>query len=215
MNTDREQSPGEELANALTHGVGFVIAVACCTVCVAFSVSRDIWTIISSSIYGGTLTLLYLASTLYHSATKPGVKKVLQIIDHASIYLLIAGSYTPYTLGPLRTMGGWGWSLFVVIWLLAFAGILFKAVAIHRFKFLSTLTYVLMGWLVVIAIKPLWETVGMLGIIWLAAGGLCYTIGVVFYAMKHTPYAHAVWHLFVLAGSILHFFGVLLYVVIK
>jgi hemolysin III len=214
MTIEREQSAGEELANALTHGAGFVIAVACLTICVVFACFRDAWTIVSSSIYGLTLTTLYLASTLYHSTRDPRAKRMFRVIDHASIYLLIAGSYTPYTLGPLRENGGWGWSLFGVIWLLALVGIALKAMAFHRFRFLSTITYVLMGWMVVVAVRPLWQSVGPAGLAWLAGGGLCYTVGIIFYRMKHTPYAHAVWHLFVLAGSILHFFGVLLYVVL-
>ena len=215
MKTVREQSPGEELANALTHGVGFVLAVACLVVGVTFAaLYRDAWTITSVSIYGATLCLLYLASTLYHGIRNPRAKHVLNIIDHASIYVLIAETYTPFTLGPLRENGGWGWSLFGVIWALAMIGVLFQTVAIHRFRILSTLTYILMGWLVVIAVKPLWDTVGLGGVLWLAGGGLCYTIGVIFYAMKNTPYAHAIWHLFVLGGSLLHFFGVLFTVVL-
>lgn len=215
MTDVRDQSPAEELANALTHGVGFVLAVGCLVVGVTLAALRhDPWTVVSVSIYGGTLSLLYLASTLYHSARRPRVKHVMNIIDHASIYLLIAGTYTPFTLGPLREQGGWGWTLFGITWGLAIAGVVFQTTAIHRYRILSTLTYVLMGWLVLVAVRPLWEAVGRGGVMWLAGGGLCYTVGVIFYAMKNTRFAHAVWHLFVLAGSILHFFGVLFHVIL-
>jgi hemolysin III len=211
----RAETPAEELANAITHGVGLVLSVACVSVgLVLAALGRDAWTIVSVAIYGSTLCVLYLASTLYHSARSPRARHVWSIIDHSAIYLLIAGTYTPFTLGPLRSSGWWGWWLFGVIWLLAAAGVVFKILFIHRFRALSTIAYVLMGWISLIAIRPLWQSVGTGGIAWLAAGGLCYTLGVFFYAAKGARFAHAIWHLFVLAGSGLHFLAVLFFVVL-
>ncbi len=211
----REQTPAEELANAITHGVGLVLSLACLSAGVAFAALRhNLWSIISVSVYGATLCLLYLSSTLYHSRSQGPAKRLWNVLDHSSIYLLIAGTYTPYTLGPLRTAGAWGWSLFGVTWGLAAAGIVFQAHFIHRWRMLSTLTYLLMGWMVLIAIYPLWRSVGPHGLLWIAAGGLCYTIGIAFYAARHVPFMHAVWHLFVLTGSMVHFLGVLFCVVL-
>ena len=211
--SEREQTPAEELANTITHGIGLLLSVACLSVGVVFAaLRRDPWIITSVSIYGAMLCLLYLSSTLYHGVQQPGAKRVWNVLDHSSIYLLIAGTYTPYTLGPLR--GAWGWSLFGVIWGLALAGIVFQALFIHRWRVLSTLTYVGMGWIVVVAIYPLWRTIGTSGLMWIGIGGLCYTLGVIFYVMKHVPYMHAVWHLFVLGGSIVHFLGVFFTIVL-
>jgi hemolysin III len=212
----REQTPAEELANAITHGVGFLLSIVGVAAGVVLAaLRRDAWTLVSVIIYGATLCLLYLASTLYHSARTPRARRVWNVVDHAAIYLLIAGTYTPFTLGPLRTNGGWGWSLFVIIWLLAATGVVFQIFFIHRYRMLSTLTYVLMGWLVLIALRPLWQSVGTGGILWLAGGGLCYTLGVAFYVWKNARFAHAIWHLFVLAGCALHFLGVLHHVVLR
>jgi len=213
---EREQSPTEELANAVTHGFGLLLSVGCLCAGLALAVLRhNPWTIVSVGIYGATLCLLYLSSTLYHSARTARAKHVWNVLDHSSIYLLIAGTYTPYTLGPLREhAAAWGWSLFGAIWGLAVAGVFFQALFIHRWRILSTLTYLLMGWFVVVAIHPLWKAIGSGGVLWIGLGGLCYTLGIVFYAAKNTPFMHAIWHLFVLAGSILHFLGVLFYVVL-
>lgn len=206
----RTETEGEHLANAITHGAGFGISVACLVLLVVFAALRHgVWEVVSCSVYGATLVFLYLASTLYHSIHRPRVRHVLHVIDHAAIYLLIAGTYTPYVLVPLR--GGLGWTLFGLIWGMAVLGIIFKSVFIGRFKILSTLGYVAMGWLVVGAIVPLWKELHA-GVLWLGLGGLCYTLGVVFYAWKRLKYAHAIWHLFVLAGSICHFFGILFFV---
>ena len=207
----RSETPGEHLANAITHGAGFGISVACLVLLVVFAALRHgAWEVVSCSVYGATLVFLYLASTLYHSIHRPRVRHVLHVIDHAAIYLLIAGTYTPYVLVPLH--GGLGWTMFGLIWGLALLGIVFKSVFIGRFKILSTLGYVAMGWLVVAMIVPLREALPPGGILWLGLGGLCYTLGVVFYVWKRLKYAHAIWHLFVLAGSICHFFGVLFYI---
>jgi len=170
----------------------------------------DAWQLVSCSIYGFTLLLLFSSSTLYHSFRSQQVKHIFRVIDHASIYLLIAGTYTPFVLVNLR--GQWGWSLFGVIWGLALAGIVFQVFFVSRFRLLQTLIYLAMGWLVVVAVKPLFAHVPRAGLLWLLAGGLCYTVGALFYLWKRLPYHHAVWHLFVLAGSICHYFAILFYV---
>lgn len=211
----REQSAGEELANALTHGLGLLLSVAALTLMVVFAaLRRDPWIIVSCAVYGATMVLLYLASTGYHSARPGRAKAIWNILDHGAIYLLVAGTYTPYTLGPLRNSGGWGWGLFAAIWALALVGIVFQSLHIHRFRALSLLSYVGMGWLALIAIRPLWRAVGPPGLLWLAVGGVFYTAGIVFYVWRGLRFAHAVWHLFVLAGSLAHFFGVLLHIVL-
>lgn len=213
----RDQSPAEELANAITHGIGLALSVACLSVGVVLAAMRhNPWTTTSVSIYGATLCLLYLSSTLYHSVRNPRAKKLWNVLDHSSIYLLIAGTYTPFMLGPMReTSAAWGWSLFGVIWVLALAGVIFQALFIHRWRALSTFTYALMGWLVVVAIYPLWKSVGWHGLLWIALGGLCYTLGIFFYVRRHVRFMHAIWHLFVLGGSALHFLGVLFCVVLR
>jgi len=169
----------------------------------------DVWRIISFSIYGSTLILLYLASTLYHSFQHPRVKRIFRMIDHASVYLLIAGTYTPFLLVSLR--GAWGWTLLVVIWGLALLGISFETLFIDRFRRLSTLAYVLMGWLGVIAAKEMLAIIPAGGLVLLAVGGVTYTAGVIFYVWRKLPYHHAIWHLFVIGGSICHYFAILLY----
>lgn len=169
----------------------------------------DVWQIVSFSIYGSTLILLYLTSTLYHSFQYSPVKWAFQIIDHGSIYLLIAGTYTPFLLVSMRE--GWGWILLSVIWGLALLGVGFKTFFIHRFRKLSTLIYILMGWLCVIALKQMLINIPPGGLVWLAVGGVVYTGGVIFYAWHKLPYNHAIWHLFVLGGSICHYFAILFY----
>lgn len=201
----------QEIANSVTHGLGIALSVAGLIVLVVLaSLHATVWHIVSFSIFGASLVLLYTASTLYHSFRSPRVKQVLHIIDHSSIYLLIAGSYTPFVLVTLR--GAWGWSLFGVVWGIALAGIVLKTFFTGRYKMASTILYLLMGWMIVVAIKPLAHAVPVGGIVWLAAGGLAYTIGAVIYMWKTIPYHHSIWHLFVLAGSICHYFSVLLYV---
>lgn len=203
---------GEEIANSITHGLGIILAIAGLGVLTAFaSVFGDAWHITSCSIFGATLILLYTASTLYHGIQSPRTKAVLRIIDHSAIFLLIAGSYTPIALVNLR--GPWGWSLFGVVWGLAVLGILSQVFFINRLKILSIVLYVAMGWVVVVAIRPLLSAMAPGGLILLVSGGLCYTIGIIFYVWKKIPFNHAVWHLFVLAGSTLHFFTVLFYVI--
>lgn len=198
----------EEIANAITHGIGLLLSIAGFVVLLVLAALRGTaWHIVACSIYGATLICLYAASTLYHAVISPRVKRALRIFDHSAIYLLISGTYTPFLLVSLR--GPWGWSLFGVIWGLALVGVLFKFWFVERFAILSTAVYIAMGWLVVIAAKPVITHLSLTAIIWLLAGGLAYTGGVVFFAAKRIPYSHAIWHLFVLAGSICHYFAVL------
>lgn len=211
--TDEVESPSPgflstELANSITHGVGFALSIAGLVVLVAFAaVHGGARHVVACSIYGSTLVILYLASTLYHSIYHPQAKQVLQIIDHVAIYLLIAGTYTPFTLIALR--GGWGWTIFGVIWGLAVVGILVKVLFVGRFKVVSVGVYLLMGWLCIVALKPLLANLPEGGFPWLLAGGVAYTVGVVFYAWKTLPYHHAIWHLFVMTGSACHFFSIM------
>lgn len=206
----RVQSLGEEIANSITHGIGAALSVAGLVLLVVFaSLYGDVWRVVSFSIYGATLILLYLASTLYHGLTNPKAKSIFHYVDHSAIFLLIAGTYTPITLVPLR--GIVGWILFGLIWTLAIGGIIFKAVSRGRFRIISVIIYLAMGWLVVIAFKPILAVVPTGLMLWLAIGGLFYSLGIIFYALKKMPFHHMVWHIFVLCGSISHFFGILFY----
>jgi len=207
----QSQSPGEEIANSVTHGIGAGLSVAALVILVVFGAKQgDAWRVVSFSIFGSTLIALYLSSTLYHAFRNPKIKRWMKLLDHSSIYLLIAGTYTPIMLTVLR--GGWGWTLFGIIWGLALAGIIFKLMFIGRLKKLSLAIYVAMGWLVVIAIKPMLAAVPAGMLMFMLIGGVCYTFGVIFYVWKALPYHHAVWHLFVLSGSITHFFGIMFYI---
>ncbi len=201
----------EEVMNAVTHGIGTLLSVAGLVLLTVLAyLHGDIWHIVSFSIYGTTLVLLYLASTLYHSFTNERIKRIFKILDHSAIYLLIAGTYTPFTLVPLH--GVLGWTVFGVVWGLAMIGIVLKIFFAGRFNIISTLCYLGMGWFIVFAIKPLIATVPALGMTWLLVGGLFYTLGSIFYLWKKIPYNHAIWHLFVLAGSISHFIAVFFYI---
>ena len=203
---------GEEIANSITHGIGAVLAIGGLAVLVAFSsIYGNVWHIVSCSVFGAALIFLYTASTLYHAIQGPRIKSVLRIIDHAAILLLIAGTYTPFTLVSLR--GPWGWTLFGIIWGLATVGIILETTRLRRFRAGLIALYVIMGWAVVAAVKPMMANVGSGGLWLLLSGGLAYTGGIVFYLWRRLPYNHAIWHLFVLAGSILHYFAILLYVV--
>lgn len=202
----------EEIANSITHGVGLGLSVAGLIVLVVLACLKGgALHIVSCSVYGATLVTLYAASTLYHGFRSPRLKHAFKIVDHCSIYLLIAGTYTPFTLVMLRD--GWGWSLFGLVWSLSFAGVIFKLFCVNRFKILSTVVYVLMGWLAIIAIKPIFALLPIGCILLLFAGGLLYTVGVIFFAWERLPYHHAIWHVFVVAGSIAHFVAVILYVI--
>ena len=206
----RMQTVGEEIANSVSHGVGLLAAVAVVPVLVVAAVQRgSAAQIVGASIFGATMVLLYLTSTLYHALPRNRAKRVFQVLDHGAIFLLIAGTYTPFTLGVLR--GTWGWTLFGLVWGLALAGVVLKAVGGVRYPKLSTCLYLAMGWLALIAVKPLWLNVPTPGLLWLLAGGIAYTAGVAFYASKRVRYSHFVWHLFVIAGTAGHFVAVLWY----
>lgn len=201
----------EEVMNAVTHGIGTLLSVAGLVLLTVLAyLHGDIWHIVSFSIYGTTLVLLYLSSTLYHSFTNERIKRIFKVLDHSAIYLLIAGTYTPFTLVPLH--GVLGWTIFGLVWGFAVIGIALKIFFTGRFKLLSTLCYLGMGWFIVFAIKPLIDTVPAFGMTWLLVGGLFYTLGSIFYLWKKIPYNHAIWHLFVLAGSISHFIAVFFYI---
>ncbi|MBC8455921.1 hemolysin III family protein [bacterium] len=206
----RIQSLGEEIANSITHGIGAGLSIAALVILVVFAALQgDAWKIVSFSIYGVSLFALYLTSTLYHSFTNPKLKQFFHVLDHSAIFLLIAGTYTPILLISMR--GVLGWTLFGLIWALALGGIVFKIFFFEKFKILSVLFYVGMGWLVVIAGKPVLEMVPTSVNLWLLIGGIFYTVGVVFYITKKIPFQHGIWHLFVLGGSVSHFFGMLQY----
>jgi hemolysin III len=207
---ERRESLGEEIANAVTHGIGALVAAAGLVVMVVVAARRgSAWQVAACSIYGASLVLLYLNSTLYHALAHNRAKHVFKILDHASIYVLIAGTYTPFTLVTLG--GGWGWALFGIVWGLAIVGVVFKSIWIGRLKILSTAVYVAMGWLAIVAVKPLLAALPVSGFLWLLAGGLCYTGGVAFYASRWR-YAHFLWHLWVMAGSACHYWAVYRYV---
>ena len=202
----------EELASALTHGVGAIAALAAGSVLITLAALwGDGWQLGAAIVFGTCLLLLYLASTLYHSFQQPAIKGRLKVFDHCAIYLLIAGTYTPFTLIALR--GPWGWGLFAAIWALALAGVVFKLFYTGRFKRLSTLVYVAMGWLVLVAIKPVLAALDAWTFGWLMAGGVFYTLGTVFYHRESIPYSHAIWHLFCIAGSVCHYVAVMAQVV--
>jgi len=207
--TARPQTAGEEIANSVSHGIGFLAAVTLLPVLVHRAAPHGAAAVTGAAIFGAATCLLYLTSTLYHALTPSRAKQLFRLLDHGAIYLLIAATYTPFALGALR--GPWGWSLLGVIWGLACLGILLKALGGIRYPKLSTAVYLGMGWLVVVAAKPMWESVPGWGLLWLAIGGLAYTAGTGFYAASRLPYRHFVWHLFVLAGTACHAVAVLRY----
>ena len=207
-----EYSIAEEIANSITHGVGMLLSISGLAVMVSFaSVNGTIWHVAACSVFGATLILSYAASTLYHSIPQPAIKRVLKVVDHAAIYLLIAGTYTPFTLINLR--GPWGWSLFGTIWAMAILGVVLKVTMLGKIAGISTAIYLAMGWIVVVAFKPMLGAVETGGLVLLLLGGLAYSAGVIFYVWERLPYNHAIWHLFVLAGSACHFFAILFYVI--
>ena len=206
----RLQSPGEELANSISHGIGLVVVLIAAPVLIVTAARRGgTAAVVGASVFTATMVLLYLSSTLYHALPRNKAKRVLRVLDHGAIFLLIAGTYTPFTLGVLR--GAWGWTLFGLVWSLAVLGIVLKAVGGIRYPVLSTCLYLGMGWLILIAVRPLWLGLPLPGLLWLAAGGLAYTAGVAFFAAERVRFSHFVWHLFVLAGTTCHFFAVLWY----
>ncbi|MFZ0746341.1 MAG: hemolysin III family protein [Terracidiphilus sp.] len=202
---------GDILANAITHGVGAVLAIVGAVYLIGASARGNSWQIVSCAVFGATLVLVYICSTLYHSLVRTRARHVFHVLDHSAIYLLIAGTYTPFTLVSLR--GPVGWVLFSIVWALAIAGVIFKSLAVGRFAVASALVYLFQGWFVVFAARPLLHAIGWHGALWLGAGGLAYTLGIVFFALDRRPYFHAAWHLFVLAGSIAHYFAILFYIV--
>ena len=206
-------SLGEEIMSAITHGIGALLSVAALVICIVFSaISGSALSVVSSCIYGTTLIILYTMSTLYHSLKVNNAKRVFRIIDHCSIYLLIAGTYTPFTLLALpKTIG---LILFTIIWIIVILGIVLNSIDLKKFRVVSFISYLILGWIIVFAFKPLTEAVDKPGIMLLVAGGFCYTVGCIFYgAGNKIKYMHSIFHLFVLAGSILHFFSILLYVI--
>ncbi len=203
-------SRAEEIASSLSHALGIVLGIAGLAVLAAFATLHGGTSrIVSVSIYGATLILLFTASTLYHAVPNPRAKPILRVLDHSAIFLLIAGTYTPFALISLR--GPWGWSLFAIVWTLAIIGIALELRHVRN-RMVAALLYLGMGWVGIVAIKPMLANIEPGGLWLLFAGGLCYTLGVPFYLWKRLPYNHALWHLFVLAGSVLQFFSVLLYV---
>jgi hemolysin III len=203
-------TPREELANTLSHGLGLMLAIAATPVLIIGAASGgNTADVVGSSVFAGTMVLLYLTSTWYHAVPKSRLKDRLRRLDHAAIYLLIAGTYTPFTLGVLG--GPWGWTLFGLVWSAAAIGVFEKLISGVRHPRLSTVLYLVMGWLALIAIRPLVLNVPAEGLGWLVAGGLSYTLGTVFYTARHMRYHHLIWHLFVLSGTTCHFFAVLWY----
>lgn len=208
----RPYSVGEEIANSVIHGLGVALAIAALVLLIVWAVFfGDGFKLGAAIVYGVSLVLEYAASTLYHSFPMPRVKHVFKILDHCGIYLLIAGTYTPFCLVTLRDSGGW--LLFGVVWTLALGGIAAEAFWAYRPRWLSAAVYLGLGWIVILAIRPLMNSIEPAGLWLLVSGGLAYTVGTVFYVLKRVPYMHAVWHVWVLAGSILHFLAILLYVI--
>jgi len=202
---------GDILANAITHGIGAILALVGAVYLIAASTRGSVRLVVSCSVFASTLVLVYLCSTLYHSLVRTRARHVFHVLDHSSIYLLIAGTYTPFTLISLH--GPLGWSIFGVEWSLAVAGVIFKSFAVDRFQVASALVYLFQGWFIVIVGLPLLHAIGWHGILWMGAGGLAYTLGIVFFALDRLSYFHATWHIFVLAGSVFHYFAILFYVV--
>jgi hemolysin III len=203
----RELSIKEEIFNSITHGIGTILSVGALVSLVILAVTKgDAWHVVSYTIYGSTLVLLYLSSTLYHSFTNEKIKNLFARFDHAAIFLLIAGTYTPFLLTVLR--GTLGWTLFGIIWGVAIAGVIIRSIYLTRFRKLMVALYLAMGWMFVIAVGPMIKNLPLTSIIFLFSGGILYSVGVVFYMWRTLKYGHGIWHLFVLAGSIMHFFAV-------
>lgn len=203
---------GEEIFNSISHGTGAVLSIAGMTVLLVFTVIyADVWAVVSAAIYGASLVILYTMSTLYHAITNVFAKKIFRIMDHNTIFFLIAGTYTPYTLVTLR--GGIGWTLFSVIWAAAIVGIVLTSVNLEKFKVFSLICYLAMGWVIFFAIKPLIANLPRISLTFLLVGGAFYTIGVIFYLLKRFKYMHSIWHLFVFGGSIFHYFSIFLAIV--
>ncbi|NLF17619.1 MAG: hemolysin III family protein [Lentisphaerae bacterium] len=209
-----ERSTSEEIANGLTHGLGALLGCVALALLVVFASLRgDVWHIVSCSIYGASLILLYGFSSAYHLIRQPRLKRLFQTLDHSAIYLLIAGTYTPFLLVTLR--GAWGWSLFGVLWGLSAVGIILELTLSRRYRWLSLPIYLVMGWTALVALRPMMVGLTPSGMAWVFAGGLVYSLGVIFYVLKRVPFAHTIWHLFVLGGSVCHFVAVFWHVVLR
>lgn len=210
LKDSKQQTRVEEIGNTTTHAMGAILSVVALVLLVQFNLNQESQIkLISSVVFGITLLFMYLSSTIYHGLTHQRLKQIFRIVDHASIFLLIAGTYTPFMLVTLK--GFWGWALFIFVWSLGVLGILFKIFFGHRYEILSVLIYLTMGWSAVVAAKPIYLSLSFSGLLCVVAGGVCYTIGVVFYAWERLKFSHMVWHLFVLMGSAFHFFAVLFY----
>jgi hemolysin III len=206
----REQSGSEEIANAVSHGVGLALSLAAAPILIAHAAAQgNAVQTLGATVFAVSMVMLYLTSTLYHALPRGRAKRVFRVVEHSAIYLLIAGTYTPFTLGVLR--GAWGWTLLGLIWSLAAMGMALTALGGVRYPAVSTAVYLAMGWLIVIAARPVWLRVPAAGLAWLVLGGLAYTIGVAFFVAKRLPFGHFVWHLFVLVGTTCHFFAVMWY----
>jgi len=204
----RKLTAKEEIFNSITHGIGTLLSIAALVMLIVFAVMKgDAWHVVSFTIYGSTLVLLYLCSTLYHTFTKEKLKNLFARFDHAAIFLLIAGTYTPFLLTVLR--GTLGWTLFGIIWGVALVGVVIRSIYLTRFRNLMVALYLAMGWMFVVAVGPMMRNLPQLSIIFLFLGGIFYSVGVVFYMWRNLKYGHGIWHLFVLAGSIMHFFAVI------
>ena len=210
--TIEQYSSLEEIFNSITHAIGALVSIAGLVLLIVFSsIYGNSSHVISCTIFGFTLVLLYTASALYHSFRKPNLKHIFKILDHSCIYILIAGTYTPFLL--LTIKGVVGWSMFAFVWSLTVIGVLFKVFFVHRFNIVSTIAYILMGWIIIFAIKPLFQALPVGGLVLLICGGLAYTLGTIFYAWSRLPFNHTIWHLFVLTGSVCHFCAVMFYVI--
>ncbi len=212
IHPSKEYTMGEEITNSITHGVGWILAIAALVLLVVFSsINGDVWLIVACSIYGAGLIFLFAGSTLYHSIQPRRAKKVFKIIDHSAIFFLIAATYTPFTLTLLR--GPLGWSLFGVVWGGFILGTLFKVFFAGRMKWLSVVIYIALGWCILVAIRPLIRSLPLDGMLFLLAGGIAYSLGAVIYSKKGVKYSHAVWHLYVLLGAFFHFCSVFFYLI--
>jgi len=206
----RPETLGEEIANAVTHGFGLLAVFIGAPFLILDAVRNgSAWEIAGVSVFASSMAILYAASTLYHAIQHVGTKSILRVLDHSAIFLLIAGTYTPFTLGPLR--GGWGWTLFGLVWGLAAIGIVMKAMRANWHPILSNALYVAMGWLIVIAAKPFWSSIEPAGLLWIVGGGIAYTGGLWFFTTDKFKFGHMVWHLCVIAGTVCHYFAVLWY----
>jgi hemolysin III len=201
----------EEIANSITHGIGFVLSLAGFAALLILALTRGSkWHIVGCGVYGATLVLVFAASTLYHSLQEPRLKDLFRTADQVAIFLLIAGTYTPFMLVTLR--GFWGWLLLAIVWSLALAGIVLKIVFADRYKALTMALYLVIAWMAIIAVKPIIMTVPIGGLAWIGAGGVAYMTGLVFFAWDRVPFNHTIWHLFVMVGSLCHYFAVMFYV---